>query len=76
MGWLSSEIPARVRASIYNLEGELVLETGWRDVAGADPFAIEVDLAGAVTGMYLCRLQAETPGAGIDNSVIQFAVVR
>jgi len=68
--------PARARVFVYNLEGEEVAATGWRQVSGSAPFDIEVDLAGAVSGMYLCRLVVETDGAGADQSVVPFAVVR
>jgi hypothetical protein len=68
--------PAKVRVFVYNLEGELVTSTGWRDVVAVDPFELEVDLGGAVSGLYLCRLSVETDGVGTEQSVIQFAVVR
>ncbi len=68
--------PARVRVSVYNLEGEMVRETGWRDVGAVDPFVVEVELAQAVTGLYLCRLVVDTPGADTEQSVTQFAIVR
>ena len=68
--------PARARAYVYNLEGEEVASTGWRDVAAVDPFAIEIALDGAATGLYLCRLVVESEDGGTDHSVVQFAVVR
>jgi len=68
--------PARARVFVYNLEGEPVVSTGWRDVVAVDYFEVEVDLAGAVSGLYLCRLVVETDGTGTDQSVVQFAVVR
>jgi hypothetical protein len=68
--------PARARAYVYNLEGEEVASTGWRDVAAVEPFAIEIALDGATTGLYLCRLVVESDGGGTDHSVVQFAVVR
>ena len=68
--------PARVRAYVYNLEGEEVVSTGWQDVAPIEPFSLEVALDGAATGLYLCRLVIETEGGGTDHSVVQFAVVR
>ncbi len=67
--------PARVRALVYNLQGEEILSTGWQDVVAVEPFAIEVALDGVTTGLYLCRLVVESDGA-TDNSVVQFAVVR
>ncbi len=67
---------ARAMVVVYNLEGEKVRETGWREVGAVDPFVIEIDLPGAVTGLYLCRLVVDTPGQGTDQSVTQFAIVR
>ncbi len=67
---------ARVRVSVYNLEGEILRETGWRDVGAVDPFVVEVELAQTVTGLYLCRLVVDTPGADTEQSVTQFAIVR
>ncbi len=67
---------ARARVSVYNLEGELVRETGWREVGAVDPFVIEVDVDLAVTGLYLCRLVVDTPGVETEQSVTQFAIVR
>jgi hypothetical protein len=68
--------PARVRAYVYNLEGEPVASSSWRQVAGVQPFSLEIGLDGAVTGMYLCRLVVESEGGRRDQSVVQFAVVR
>mgnify|MGYP001821292778 FL=1 len=67
---------ARARAVVYNLEGEEITSSSWRDVTAVDPFTIPVDLDGAVTGLYLCRLVVESEGGGTEYSVIQFAVVR
>jgi hypothetical protein len=66
----------RARVFIYNLEGEEVTSTGWRPVPGTAPFDLEVELDGAVSGMYLCRLVLESDGGGADQSVVTFAVVR
>jgi M6 family metalloprotease-like protein len=68
--------PGRVRAFVYNLEGEPVASSDWRQVAEVQPFSLEVGLEGAVTGMYLCRLVVEAAGGQRDQSVVQFAVVR
>ncbi|MEN8007157.1 MAG: hypothetical protein ABFS42_09080 [Candidatus Krumholzibacteriota bacterium] len=68
--------PGRARAFIYNLEGEQILSTVWRQVAAVEPFAVEVPLDGVTTGLYLCRLVVESDGGTTDNSVVQFAVVR
>ncbi len=67
---------ARARAFIYNLEGEEVTSTDWRQVTAVDPFSIEVALDGATTGLYLCRLVVESDNGATDYSVVQFAVVR
>jgi hypothetical protein len=67
---------ARARAYVYNLEGEEVVATDWLTVAAVEPFALEVPLSGAVTGLYLCRLVVESADGGMDYSVVQFAVVR
>lgn len=68
--------PARAMVVVYNLEGELVRESAWREVGAVDPFVIEIELPQAVTGLYLSRLVVETPGTGTENSVTQFAIVR
>ncbi len=67
---------SRVRAEVYNLAGERVAVSSWRDVPAVEPFTLEVDLAEAASGMYLCRLVAESAGGGRDNSVVQLAIVR
>ncbi|MFO7654081.1 MAG: VCBS repeat-containing protein, partial [Candidatus Krumholzibacteriia bacterium] len=64
----------RVRAVIYNLEGEQVAAAEPRQVP-AGTFELEVDLARAVTGLYLCRLEAIQDGRRSD-SVRTVAVVR
>lgn len=68
--------PARVRVMIYDLMGEKISETPWREVVAVDPFAISVDVTSVVTGLYLCRLVVDTPGVGSDESVVTFAIVR
>ena len=68
--------PARARAFVYNLEGEEITSSPWRDVTAANPFTLSVDLDGVVTGLYLCRLVVESDSGESDFSVIQFAVVR
>jgi hypothetical protein len=45
-------------------------------VPAVAPFDLEIDLAGIVSGLYLCRLVVDTDGAETDQSVVQFAVVR
>ena len=67
---------ARVRAEVYNLEGEAVAASAWRDVPAVEPFVVEVDVDIAVTGLYLCRLVVETDGSARDQSVVQMAIVR
>jgi hypothetical protein len=66
----------RVRAHVYNLEGERVASSAWRDVAAQSAFDIAVDLPRAVSGMYLCRLEAVTAGGAGDTGVVPFAVSR
>ncbi len=65
----------KVRAYIYNLQGEEIVSTMWQYFSAREPFAIEVELERVVSGLYLCRLVAETGGV-TDISVVQFAVVR
>ncbi len=67
--------PGRARALVYNLEGELVTASAWRNVAAGDPFSLEVAMDGAGTGMYLCRLAVEV-GGKIEYSVVSVAIVR
>jgi len=67
---------AQVMAFIYNLEGEEILATEWRSVGGVDPFSIEVNLDGVVSGIYLCRLVVESESGTTDYSVVPFTVVR
>lgn len=71
----SMRSPGRARAYIYNLEGEEVVRTEWEPVSTADPFSLEVDIAQAATGLYLCRLEVADEAGGVESSVIQFAVV-
>ncbi len=71
----TARAPGRARASIYNLEGEQVIETPWHDIAAGDPFTLEVPLDGAVTGMYICRLVVDA-GGETDYSVVSFTIVR
>lgn len=66
----------RVLAEIYDLEGELVTRTGWRDVTAGEPFSVPVQLDGIASGMYLCRLVARHAAGGEDHSVVAFAVAR
>ncbi|MCP4574182.1 MAG: hypothetical protein GY838_17610 [bacterium] len=65
----------RVRVEIYDLEGERIVSTGWRDVPAGEPFSVPVELDRLVSGLYLCRLVARD-GGGDDHSVVSFAVVR
>ncbi len=66
---------AKVRAYIYNIQGEEVTNSPWHYFSAREPFAIEMDLDRVVSGLYLCRLVAETNGV-TNTSVVQFAVVR
>lgn len=65
----------RVRAFVYNLEGEEVTRTDWIPVGAPDPFTIEVPVEGAVTGIYLSRIEVETQAGSRESSVRQFAIV-
>ncbi len=67
--------PGRARAFVYNLEGELVVTSNWKNIVAGDPFSLEVSLGDAVTGMYFCRLAVETGGEA-EFSVVTFAIVR
>lgn len=67
--------PARVRAFVYNLEGEELTRTEWTAVSAPDPFTIEVPVDGAVTGVYLSRLEILKQDGGTESSVLQFAIV-
>lgn len=68
--------PARVRVVVYTLEGEEVRRSAWQEAGAVDPFVVRLDLPGTVTGLYLCRLEVDTPGRGTESSVTQFAIVR
>jgi hypothetical protein len=72
----SARAPGRARVLIYNLEGELVIASAWRAVPAREPFTVEVDLGGAASGMYLCRLVVESDLGARDESVVAFAVAR
>lgn len=72
-GALRSE--GRVRAYVYNLEGEEVARTDWVTVGSPDPFTIEVPVDGAVTGVYLSRIEVESNDGSQESSVRQFAIV-
>jgi hypothetical protein len=65
----------RVRAHIYNLEGETIISSGWQEVSQLGPFAIQFDLGQVATGLYLCRLVVENGSGGVEEYVTQFAVV-
>ena len=66
----------RVRAHIYNLEGEEVTSSAWQQVLAEDPFTIGLNPGELASGMYFCRLVADIVGAGDDFSVVTFAVER
>jgi len=66
----------RVQVEIYDLEGEKITVTGWRDVPAGESFSVPVALDRVVSGMYLCRLVARHGGGGADQSVVAFAVAR
>lgn len=61
----------RARVVIYDLQGEVVRDTGSVPVLGGADFEIEVDLAGAASGLYICKLVA-----GGQASVKTIAVAR
>lgn len=62
---------ATARATVFNLLGEKVRETGDAQVLGGAPFELEIDMRGVASGLYLCRLQAD----GL-TSVKRIAVTR
>jgi hypothetical protein len=64
----------RALVTIHDLSGEQVAAASWRAVAGVEPFSLDVDLSGVVSGMYLCRLVVENDAGGSDVSVVAFAV--
>lgn len=72
----SVRAPGRARALIYNLEGEQVTASAWRTVPAREPFILEIDLGGAASGLYLCRLMVEDQAGASDQSVVSFAVAR
>ncbi len=61
----------QARAVIYNLQGEVVRDTGGAPILGGAPFELEVDLDGVASGLYLCKL-----AAGGQTSVKTIAVTR
>ena len=63
----------RVKAYVYNLEGEEIAVTTWHYFSAREPFALEMNLDHIVSGLYLCRLVAET-GGETDTSVVQFTM--
>ncbi len=66
----------RVRAQVYNLEGEEVTSSDWVQAVAEDPFTVRLNLGNVASGMYFCRLTAEIAGVGNDYSVVTFAVER
>ena len=66
----------RVRSHVYNLEGELVASSVWREVSAQSAFDLPVELPRTVSGMYLCRLEAVTDDGANDTSVVSFAISR
>lgn len=67
--------PGRARAFVYDLAGEAVATSAWRQVAAVEPFSLDVELASVASGMYLCRLVVACDDGGSDVSVVTFAVV-
>jgi len=67
---------SRVRAFVYNLEGEEIVASSWRSVASAAPFTISLQLDNIASGMYLCRLVTKSDTGQEDVSVKTFAVER
>ncbi len=66
----------KVRAEIYNLEGELVTASAWHQVPAQEPFAVSVAVDRASSGMYVCRLVARHADGSKDHSVVSFAIER
>jgi len=68
-GWIESQGSAR--AFIYNLQGEMVRDSGETTVPGRTPFELEINMSGVASGLYLCKLEA-----GGATSVKTIAVTR
>jgi hypothetical protein len=62
---------ASVRATLYNLEGEVVAEGPLRDAVGGGAYDEAIDISGLVSGFYLCRVHG-----GSESLRIPFTVVR
>lgn len=62
---------ATARVVIYNLQGEVVRDTGGVPVLGGAAFELVVDLDGVASGLYLCKLVADG-----QTSVKTIAVAR
>ncbi len=72
----SARAAGRARAFVYDLEGELVVASDWRDIPAREPFDLVIDLGSAASGMYLCRLVVQDERGSSDVSVVSFAVIR
>jgi len=70
--WVRIELrrSARVSATLYNLEGEIVAETDELPTGGG-AFDQRLDVEHLVSGMYICRVHGDG-----ETSTIAFAVVR
>ena len=68
-GWIPEDGTAR--AVIFNLQGEMVRDSGAQPVPGGLPFELNIDMDGVVSGVYVCTLQA-----GGETSVKTIAVAR
>ena len=75
-GIVGTELASAGFVNVYNLEGELVVSSAWRDVSAQSAFDLPVELSQAVSGMYLCRLEAVTDDGATDTSVVSLAISR
>jgi hypothetical protein len=62
---------AAVRATLYNLEGEVVAEGPTRDAVGGGAYDESIDISRLASGFYVCRVHD-----GSDSVRIPFTVVR
>jgi hypothetical protein len=62
---------ATVRATLYNLEGQVVAEGPLVQSLAGDSYDESVDISGLVTGYYLCRVHGEDESVRIPLTVVR-----